>query len=142
VTAESCTGGLVASLLTDVPGASDVVWGAFVTYQADAKRRILGVPAATLDRYGEVSRETALAMARGALRRLPRGRGYAVATTGNAGPTGEPVGQCWIAVAGPGRQVAVVELQLGKRGRIALKRAFAQRALALLELALGADASG
>src|SRR6266852_9499807 len=66
-TAESCTGGLVAGALTDIAGSSDVVDRGFVTYSDAAKETMLGVPAAMLERYGAVSRETADAMAAGAL---------------------------------------------------------------------------
>src|ERR1051326_283976 len=66
-TAESCTGGLVAAMLTEIPGSSDVVERGFVTYSNAAKEAMLGVPAATLERYGAVSAETAVAMAAGAL---------------------------------------------------------------------------
>src|SRR5580700_11496202 len=68
-TAESCTGGLVAAALTEVAGSSDVVDCGFVTYSDAAKRRMLGVPAATLSRHGAVSAETATAMAKGALKK-------------------------------------------------------------------------
>jgi PncC family amidohydrolase len=97
VTAESCTGGLIAKLLTDVPGSSDVVWGAFVTYANDAKTRLLGVREDTLNRYGAVSRETVEAMTAGALE--ASGAGAAVAVSGVAGPGGgsaeKPVGSVW-----------------------------------------------
>jgi len=66
-TAESCTGGLVAAALTEMAGSSDVVDCGFVTYSNAAKRALLGVPAKTLERYGAVSAETAIAMAAGAL---------------------------------------------------------------------------
>ena len=66
-TAESCTGGLVAGALTDIAGSSAVVDRGFVTYTNEAKQQMLGVPAATLEQHGAVSRETAEAMARGAL---------------------------------------------------------------------------
>jgi PncC family amidohydrolase len=98
VTAESCTGGLVAKLLTDVPGSSDVVWGAFVTYSNNAKTRLLGVGADTLLRYGAVSRETVRAMAAGAL--AASEAQAAVAVSGVAGPGGgsaeKPGGSGWI----------------------------------------------
>lgn len=98
VTAESCTGGLIAKLLTDVPGSSDVVWGAFVTYSNDAKTRLLGVSADILRSYGAVSRETVHAMAAGALD--ASGAQAAVAVSGVAGPGGgsgeKPVGSVWI----------------------------------------------
>src|SRR5438034_9954617 len=70
-TAESCTGGLVAATLTEIPGSSDVLDRGFVTYSNAAKQAMLGVPPATLDRYGAVSRETAEAMATGALAQAP-----------------------------------------------------------------------
>src|SRR5258707_12429795 len=66
-TAESCTGGLVAGALTDIPGSSDVIDRGFVTYSNDAKRAMLGVKATTLATFGAVSKETATAMAIGAL---------------------------------------------------------------------------
>jgi nicotinamide-nucleotide amidase len=98
VTAESCTGGLVAKLLTDVAGCSDVLWGAFVTYSNDAKMKCLGVPEGTLRRYGAVSAQTVRAMARGAL--AVSGASAAIAVSGVAGPGGggkrTPVGLVWI----------------------------------------------
>ena len=71
-TAESCTGGLVAATLTEIPGSSDVVERGFVTYSNEAKQAMLGVPAATLEQFGAVSRETAEAMAAGALGEFAR----------------------------------------------------------------------
>ena len=85
-TAESCTGGLVAGALTDIPGSSDVVDRGFVTYSNEAKHAMLGVPAATLKRYGAVSARTAAAMAAGALKNSPAD--LAVSITGIAGPGG------------------------------------------------------
>ena len=103
-TAESVTGGGVADAIVAVPGASDVFRGAIVAYADDVKRALLDVPAATLARTGAVSEETAVAMARGACRRV--GADVAVATTGVAGPSGgsaeKPVGLVWFALAGPG----------------------------------------
>src|SRR5882672_9632759 len=82
-TAESCTGGLVAATLTEIPGSSDVVDRGFVTYSNAAKRAMLGVPTTTLNRCGAVSRETAEAMATGALAHA--GADLAVSITGIAG---------------------------------------------------------
>jgi nicotinamide-nucleotide amidase len=93
--AESCTGGLLASLLSDHPGASRALWAAIVSYSVEAKIALLGVDASTIATYGVVSRETALAMAAGALTRSKAD--IAVATTGFAGPEAPPEEE------GPGR---------------------------------------
>jgi PncC family amidohydrolase len=99
--AESCTAGLVADSIARVPGASKVFWGSFVTYMNDAKEKMLGVGDETLARSGAVSRETAAAMARGALEKS--GADYAVSVTGYAGPEGgedgTPAGTVWIGKA-------------------------------------------
>jgi nicotinamide-nucleotide amidase len=102
--AESCTGGLVAAAITAVAGSSDWFDRGFITYSNAAKVEMLGVPAATLARFGAVSVETARAMAEGALR--PGGAQWSVAVTGIAGPGGgtpaKPVGTVCFAWAGPG----------------------------------------
>ncbi len=102
--AESCTGGLMASMLTDVPGSSDYFLFSGVTYSNQAKVRVLGVRQSTLDRFGAVSEETAGEMARGA-RRLA-GATYGLSTSGIAGPGGgspdKPVGTVCVGIAGPG----------------------------------------
>ncbi|MEM8787521.1 MAG: CinA family protein [Pseudomonadota bacterium] len=85
-TAESCTGGLIAAALTDIPGSSDVLDRGFVTYSNRAKQEMLGVRAETLDTHGAVSEETAAEMAKGALARSDAR--IAVSVTGIAGPGG------------------------------------------------------
>ncbi len=101
--AESCTGGLIAKRVTDLPGASAVFKGGAVTYCNQAKAALLGVPQELLDQYGAVSREVALAMAEGARRVFDSD--LAVSTTGVAGPDpddrGNPVGRVFIALATP-----------------------------------------
>jgi PncC family amidohydrolase len=101
-TAESLTGGMLASLLTDVPGASRSFRGGVVAYASEVKESVLGVPAAVVAEHGVVSGPCAAAMAEGA-RRLT-GSTYAVSTTGVAGPDlqeGKPAGLVFVAVSGP-----------------------------------------
>ncbi|MCB1646333.1 MAG: CinA family protein [Pseudomonadales bacterium] len=99
VTAESCTGGLIAAQLTDLPGSSAWFYGGFVTYTPEAKVRLLGVDQNTIARFGVVSEPVAVAMAKGALQRT--GADIAVSVTGIAGPTGGepdlPAGTVWLA---------------------------------------------
>jgi nicotinamide-nucleotide amidase len=101
VTAESCTGGLIAAELTAVPGSSAWFEGAFVTYRLSAKERMIGVRRETLERFGAVSEPTARAMAEGALAHTDAR--ISVAVTGVAGPEGgdlvAPVGTVWFAWA-------------------------------------------
>src|SRR5215470_19348684 len=102
-TAESCTGGLVAGALTEIPGSSDVLDRGFVAYSNAAKQRMLGVAAVILERHGAVSREAAESMAAGALGASGSGAQLAVAITGIAGPGGgsteKPVGLVHFAAA-------------------------------------------
>lgn len=108
-TAESCTGGTIASKLAALPGASQYFKGGVVAYSNEVKECALGVRHATLEAHGAVSEETVREMAEGARRRL--GADFAIATTGIAGPTGgsdeKPVGTVWIAVASADETVAV-----------------------------------
>ncbi|HTS23765.1 MAG TPA: CinA family protein [Casimicrobiaceae bacterium] len=116
-TAESCTGGLIAGAITAVAGSSDWFECGFVTYSNEAKRRDLGVPEATLERFGAVSEEVARAMAEGACR--VSGCRWAVAITGIAGPSGgspeKPVGTVCFAWAGPAGAEALRRLLAGDR---------------------------
>ena len=135
--AESCTGGLVGHLLTEVPGASATLQADFVTYANTAKAGLLGVPEDVFDEHGAVSEPCARAMAEGA--RARTGADYAVATTGIAGPGGgsihKPVGTIWFAVAGPGGTVSNTRLFAGlDRSRFKLLSAWT--ALALLRRAV------
>jgi PncC family amidohydrolase len=102
--AESCTGGLIGHLLTDVPGSSRVFPGGVVAYGNRPKQDLLGVPAELLRTHGAVSGEAALAMAEGVRRSMQTDLGVGV--TGIAGPTGgsaeKPIGTVYIAYAGPG----------------------------------------
>lgn len=100
-TAESCTGGGIAALVTSVPGSSEYFKGGIVAYANEVKEELLGVRPETLAAYGAVSRETVVEMAKGAMNRLKTD--CAIATSGIAGPGGgtleKPVGTVWIAVA-------------------------------------------
>lgn len=99
--AESCTGGLLAQMITDLPGSSECFWGSVTSYSNEAKVKFLGVKQDTLERYGAVSRETATEMAQGILKMS--GTDYSLAITGIAGPGGgsdeKPVGLVYIALA-------------------------------------------
>jgi nicotinamide-nucleotide amidase len=111
--AESLTGGDVCVRLVGVPGSSAVLRGGVVAYASDVKVRVLGVEQRDLDRYGPVSRETALAMARGV--RVALGADVGIATTGAAGPDphgGQPPGTAFIAVDAGDGIPAVVELHV------------------------------
>lgn len=138
-TAESCTGGLISALLTEIPGSSDVVERGFVTYSNRAKQEMLGVPQVVLERYGAVSRQTALEMAKGALTHADVH--IAVAVTGIAGPGGgtaqKPVGLVYIAtarVSAPGAPPLVVEREcnFGARSRTEIRLLTVVESLSML----------
>ena len=130
VTAESCTGGMIAEWVTRIPGSSDWFERAFVTYSNEAKREMLGVQQSTLDQFGAVSEETASEMAMGALNASHAD--VAVAITGVAGPDGgtksKPVGTVCMAWAVQGGHVYSVRVQL-HGDRQAIRRQSAALAL-------------
>src|SRR6266852_4840723 len=134
-TAESCTGGLVAGALTEIAGSSDVFDRGFVTY-SNAAKETLGVPAVILERHGAVSRETADAMAAGAL--AMSSADLAVAITGIAGPGGgsaeKPVGLVHFAAAARDGRRVHREKRYGDVGRSAVRTQAVAEALAMLEL--------
>ncbi|WP_174299509.1 CinA family protein [Caulobacter sp. S45] len=133
-TAESCTGGLVAALLTEVAGSSDVVERGYVTYSNAAKEGAIGVPAGLIARHGAVSEPVARAMAEGALARSEAE--MTVAITGVAGPGGgsadKPVGLVWFATARKGGTTLAHEERYGDLGRSAVRLAAVRTALGLL----------
>jgi nicotinamide-nucleotide amidase len=134
VTAESCTGGLVCGLLTEIAGSSDVVERGFVTYSNTAKMELLGVPEAMLARHGAVSEAVARAMAQGVLAHTKAD--VAVAVTGVAGPGGgsaaKPVGLVHIAAAKRGGAVVHRECRFGDIGRSPIRLASVEVALQLV----------
>ena len=134
VTAESCTGGLIAGALTAIAGSSDVVDRGFVTYSNDAKAEMLGVPDAMLHEHGAVSEQVARAMAYGAL--LNSTAEASIAVTGVAGPGGgsaeKPVGLVFIAAARRRNSVVRVRREIFPGDRTAVRRATVLSALDLL----------
>lgn len=136
-TAESCTGGLIAGALTDVPGSSDVVDRGFVTYSNAAKIDMLGVSRATLDDYGAVSEQVAVEMAAGAL--AASNAALTVSVTGIAGPGGsdrKPEGRVCFGLAANGQPTQVETIDFGALGRSNVRAATVKHALALLLNAL------
>ena len=133
-TAESCTGGLLAAALTEVPGSSDVFERGLVTYSNEAKQMLLGVSPQTIESHGAVSRECAQAMAAGALSRAPVD--LAVSVTGIAGPGGEvagkPVGLVHFGAASRGGQRLDETRKYGDIGRSQVRHASVAQALAML----------
>ena len=131
---ESCTGGLIAAILTEVPGSSDVVERGFVTYSDEAKIGLLGVPKAVIDNYGAVSEPVARAMAEGVLAASPAG--IAITVTGIAGPGGgtadKPVGLVHLAAARRGGRFVLDKQLFGDRPRRDIRLLSVQRAFALI----------
>ncbi|MXQ10910.1 CinA family protein [Microvirga makkahensis] len=137
-TAESCTGGLVAALLTEIAGSSAVVERGFVTYSNEAKTEAIGVPADLIAAHGAVSEPVARAMGEGA---LAHSRAHvAIGITGIAGPGGgtatKPVGLVHFGLARKGFATIHLERRYGDLGREAVRRCAVADALALLERAL------
>lgn len=113
VLAESCTGGLLASLFTEIPGVSEVFCGSHVVYRDDSKRRWIGVKSSELTRFSAVSPQVAEAMARGALRRTPEAT-IAGSVTGYLGPGGKRVGLVYFSVIRRRTRVPeTLELEIG-----------------------------
>jgi len=135
-TAESCTGGLIAGALTDIPGSSDVVDRGFVTYSNTAKSEMLGVDPTLIETHGAVSEPVAEAMATGALQRS--NAGLSVSVTGVAGPgssDAKPEGMvCFGLATAEGAKTETI--LFGSRGRRGVRDATVRHALSLLQKAL------
>ena len=132
-TAESCTGGLVAGAITDIPGSSDVFDRGFVTYSNAAKQELLGVNAETLATYGAVSEEVAREMADGAIERSKAT--VAVSVTGIAGPGGsehKPEGRVCFGIARAGQRTQTLTREFGALGRNTVRQASVDLALEML----------
>jgi nicotinamide-nucleotide amidase len=147
-TAESCTGGLIAGTLTEVPGSSGMVDRGFVTYSNEAKTGMLGVDPDMIERCGAVSSDVAAAMAEGALARA--NADITIAVTGIAGPDGgsdlKPVGTVWFACATTWAPTFVHKAQFRDNGRAFIREATVMTALEILtetvKLASDPDAEG
>jgi nicotinamide-nucleotide amidase len=133
-TAESCTGGLLAALLTEIPGSSRVFERGYVTYSNEAKAELLGVGRDLIARHGAVSEAVAVAMAEGCLSQSPAS--IAVSITGVAGPGGgtveKPVGLVYLACVGKRAPVRISRLMLGESSRQAIREAAVAEAVSLL----------
>jgi nicotinamide-nucleotide amidase len=141
-TVESCTGGLVAGLLTEIPGASVVVERGLVTYSNAAKSDLAGVSPALIDAHGAVSAEVARAMAEGGLAHAPVD--LVMAVTGIAGPDGgsaaKPVGLVYVAVASKRGPTLTRECRFGSIGRAAIRLASVKAAVELARRAVTSEA--
>ena len=137
-TAESCTGGLIAALITEVSGASAAFDRGFVTYSNEAKSELLGIPASLITQHGAVSAAVAGAMASGVLDKS--GASLAVSVTGVAGPGGgtaeKPVGLVYFGCCARGAASTTVGRRFGDLGRDAVRMASVEQALGLLERAV------
>lgn len=131
-TAESCTGGGIAALITSVPGSSEYFKGGIVAYSNEIKKNLLSVSNQTLEKHGAVSQETVIEMVRGAMKSIKSD--YAIATSGIAGPGGgsieKPVGTIWIAVGC--KEKIVTKKEEGDLGRAGNVQRTIQDALAML----------
>ena len=129
--AESCTGGLVSSLLTDISGSSEYITENIVTYSNDAKNKYLKVKEDTLEQFGAVSEQTAKEMAEGLTEQT--GADYTVTTTGIAGPTGgskdKPVGLMYIGLANKTFSKVIKVIAPEYLPRVIMKKVFAKKAL-------------
>lgn len=135
-TAESCTGGMVAAALTEIPGSSDVFERGFVTYSNAAKRDMLGVQQATLDAHGAVSEQVAREMVLGALAHSKAD--LAVSITGIAGPGGsefKPEGRVCFGLARKSQPATTQTIEFGAPGRENVREAACRHALELLKSA-------
>lgn len=135
-TAESCTGGLVASSIVNEAGSSAILKGGIVAYQNEIKTKLLGVPESTLEEHGAVSAATVEAMASGALRQFDCQ--WAVSTSGIAGPggatPGKPVGTVWMCVANKCKKITFCEIFSGNREKIREKSVYTVLGKLLFEL--------
>lgn len=133
-TAESCTGGLISAVLTDISGSSAVVDCGFVTYSNEAKMALIGVKASTLDSFGAVSKETAIEMSIGALKNSRAT--ISVAVTGVAGPSGgsveKPVGLVHLAAAHSDGRITHKEMRYGDIGRSNVRLETVRTALTMI----------
>ena len=125
-TAESCTGGLIASSIVNEPGSSAILKGGIVAYQNEVKHEMLGVSDEILEKYGAVSEQTVKAMAEGARKKF--NCEWAVATSGIAGPTGaepgKPVGTVWMCVANSLQNEAFCKIFEGNRTEVREKSVY------------------
>ena len=143
VTAESCTGGLLAGALTAIPGSSDAFDRGYITYSLQGKMEMIGVPAEILAVHGAVSETVARAMAGGALARsMPRAK-LAIAVTGVAGPGStsptKPAGRVYFAAAQEGKGILEEMREFGDIGRSEVRLASVEAALDLILKRLGTD---